>query len=656
MSFRDDWFPSFRTFRRYAREYGDDAYDDAYDDSDEDNGWSRRQRRRRYNNNNNSDNDDHISDSSSSNHGERNNHNFTIRNPWPFDGTFGRNRTEDNIEEEEVKQESSEDESEEDDDGTHKFTTEYNNHRIWSSDYTDYDSDIQYCPGFRKLMRSIDFTKKKKIKSVDRILRIITMYPKSLQQQNTKGEYPLHRICRCLDKNKVTPALEEIIVKIIAAYPQAAHEKDNNGWYPIHIACRYLSETIIRELLNVNPDAANIPIGPDKVEFIPRNEDDNSNFHPDDDITYTFATSGRYNHYENETSHKGWYPLHLSCQYQGSSNNNNSIISTLFALFPHVAKERIMVTYDSEKKSSNYPFALHIATRYNQPENVLLQLINEYPQAVKEKDYDKASDYPYPLHFACCYCQSSDIALLRLMDVYPEAVAYKSGKKGTYPFILACKYNQSDQILLHLIKVWPHITKMKLRTGGYPLHIVCYLYKLFKVIMTLIRIYPKAVGLLYDNKFPLNWACEKNLSKKIILTLLNICPQAAKHKDNKGYYPLQYALVHKQTEPVIYKLLYAYPQVTYQRNNRRGDYPLHLALKFYHSIPVILTLIYLNPLISKEQNKTILWPTTIAHDFKRPKEVYNLLSELWKKSYLALSSRIGLPAIVNGTALDKERR
>jgi ankyrin repeat protein len=62
---------------------------------------------------------------------------------------------------------------------------------------------------------------------------------------------------------------------------------------------------------------------------------------------------------------------------------------------------------------------------------------------------EKSADGDYPLHSACEENQLEEV-VIRLIDGFPQA-AMEEGKDGDYPLHLACKYNQSSTVIFTLL-------------------------------------------------------------------------------------------------------------------------------------------------------------------------------------------------------------
>jgi Ankyrin repeats (3 copies) len=58
------------------------------------------------------------------------------------------------------------------------------------------------------------------------------------------------------------------------------------------------------------------------------------------------------------------------------------------------------------------------------------------------------------LHCACRYNQSESV-VLKLIDLFPYAIQYKDSINHWYPLYYACRFNQSESVVLKLIELFP---------------------------------------------------------------------------------------------------------------------------------------------------------------------------------------------------------
>lgn len=118
------------------------------------------------------------------------------------------------------------------------------------------------------------------------------------------------------------------------------------------------------------------------------------------------------------------------------------------------------------KDDNDGTYPLFLAMQYEQPETVVLQLLQAFPEASKNKD----SNGYYPLHLACRHDQSETVVFLLLKE-FPEALKHKDDLLGRYPLHEACVSHQSEAVILKLLTLIPKAAQLKDNNGWYPRHL-----------------------------------------------------------------------------------------------------------------------------------------------------------------------------------------
>lgn len=181
------------------------------------------------------------------------------------------------------------------------------------------------------------------------------------------------------------------------------------------------------------------------------------------------------------TSNEGQYPLQYMCKKQAPEE----IIIQIIELYPEAAMHM--------DDDGGYP--LHYACSNNQSEAVALELIRVFPDAAKNKDINGW----YPLHFACS-CRQSETVVQELIRVFPEAATHADKLYGNYPLHFACQNKPSVSVVQELINAFPEGIKHQNRFDYLPLHLACAWNAKLSVIKLLVFLYPAALGIVENNK------------------------------------------------------------------------------------------------------------------------------------------------------------
>lgn len=120
-----------------------------------------------------------------------------------------------------------------------------------------------------------------------------------------------------------------------------------------------------------------------------------------------------------EIQHKnlvsGNYPLHTACSC-GNYAHRVFVATKLIEVFPEAVQH----------KNSEGLYPLHLAILSDQPDSLVMQLIEIYPDAVRQ-----STMYGTALHFTCS-SYLSDIVLAKLIEIYPQAIK-EEDNSGKYP-------------------------------------------------------------------------------------------------------------------------------------------------------------------------------------------------------------------------------
>jgi Ankyrin repeats (3 copies) len=173
------------------------------------------------------------------------------------------------------------------------------------------------------------------------------------------------------------------------------------------------------------------------------------------------------------------------------------------------------------------------------------------------------------------------------------------------------------------------------------------------VVLKILQKFPRAALPLKFNSSPLHVACSNSQSDNVVLQLISVFPQAAREKDDNGWYPLQLACRYGRSDSIVLKLLEVFPQAT----NGPGICccPLHLAYIHNQSERVLWALIDSNPRAAKHM-LTVYNVFTLCRRVTLSANVVQTIQEITAKSDYDLQHRIGIPKIVAINGLNNVRR
>lgn len=192
---------------------------------------------------------------------------------------------------------------------------------------------------------------------------------------------------------------------------------------------------------------------------------------------------------------------------------------------------------------------------------------------VNDIDDDDDSSYEIskdecPLQYAISSDKSIQI-ILQIIDLFPMDVQHKN-KKGDYPLHIALICG-NKWIALMLIVLFPEAVQHQNMDGFYPLHLAIRShnskYELSEVlVIKLIEIFLEAAIESTKEGTALHFACNKILSETVYIQLIEINPRAIYEKDNRGSYPIHFAIERDLPIAVIKLLLDDDPLGMRQRN------------------------------------------------------------------------------------------
>ena len=302
---------------------------------------------------------------------------------------------------------------------------------------------------------------------------------------------------------------------------------------------------------------------------------------------------------------------------------------------PPIMSSENKVKVEEEERSLYFLLRFHKAN----VENVQAR-IGKYPDEVKKKEgrYDSL-----PLHTALMYRASVEVVLL-LINVYPEAARVDNALH------LAIQWKRSKRdnllsVVKALLDVYPEGVKERY-DGRLPLASSLQMGGTDDEVLALLAAYPQAAGdkqvdlsgsdnpdaesetlqkgdpllLLLNNKpakvappLPLHYAIMDMRSQKVLKALLNAYPDAAKEKMNDGRLPIEVCAKNKASEDLMLALYKADP-----KSRVEGLMPLGMVLTNGSSDDVVLAVLQAYPEAASATFSTkcdvFILPLHIAHE------------------------------------------
>eukprot|EP00984_Skeletonema_dohrnii_P005207 scaffold1824_cov104-Skeletonema_dohrnii-CCMP3373.AAC.7 len=293
---------------------------------------------------------------------------------------------------------------------------------------------------------------------------------------------------------------------------------------------------------------------------------------------------------------------------------------------------------------------LHTALMYHASVEVVMLLIDAYPEAAKE---DNA------LHLAIQRDRSKSENLLSvvkaLLDIYPEG-AKKRGDNGRLPLTssLIYEYGRRDDEVLAILAAYPQAAEDKqvdlsdsaesetLQEGDQllllnnkpakvALHDAIMEMRSHQVLKALLDAYPDAAKKKnpQTGNLPLHDALGR--AEEVILLLLNAYPQAAKEKMKDGRLPIEVCAKNKASKDLMLALYKANP-----KSRVEGLLFLGIVLTDGLSDDVVLAVLQAYPEAAKETFSTksdvCILPLHIAHEEKRSEEVKKALLDAYPRA------------------------
>jgi len=335
----------------------------------------------------------------------------------------------------------------------------------------------------------------------------------------------LEIIKTALEKDVLDP---QIVRFLVQRHPQVTQMRlDTDDSLLLHIACWYGAplETI-QLLLDLYPDAISI-------------KDDH-----------------------------GEIPLHSACDNTEPSFETIELLISQYPDAVHTPKIHAMLP-------------LHLALQCGASTNIIMTLLNHFPDAAKHVTGRGKLALHYALGGTGISFAPFEV-IKQLVELKPEGVQHVCDQ-GALPLHYACGNSPSSlEVVKFLVDQYTDGVKTQNDDGCLPLHCAVY-HGSLDTIQLLIESYPDAVK-AKDNhgKLVLHAACESGASHEVIELLIDCYNGEESHRsgltviDNDGCIPLHAAALGRSTVETMQLLLEQYPEGT-NAASRTGAVPLHIA-------------------------------------------------------------------------------
>jgi len=233
---------------------------------------------------------------------------------------------------------------------------------------------------------------------------ILSAHPDSARIVNKEGDLPLHLAARSIeqihDERDVT---EYIINALVEANPVAAKQSNFAGNLPLHIALqKHVSRSVISALLDAFPEGV------------------------------------------HTVAHDGKYPMRVAFQNDCSLD---------------VVRKIMDVSGHNVSVAEGHGSALHVAMKYKAPEDVLLDIIERFPDSLRQTD-----DNAYlPLHLALKMFNATPSITTEVVKSLIRHNEDAGGIPllGVYPLQFAMSKNMDVEIVTALSESYPFNDKVK---------------------------------------------------------------------------------------------------------------------------------------------------------------------------------------------------
>jgi len=402
---------------------------------------------------------------------------------------------------------------------------------------------------------------------------MIDARPKAAKVRDRDGNLPLHSMCE-----STTPATD-VIHKLIDAYPDGLRVVDKDGNLPLHSAIERgdrLAISILEKMVRLYPEAC---VKKDKEKNTPLHSACECRTKDLPKIVKLLLDADTKGVAAKTRDREGNLPIHSAAE---KKNPSPEVVIMLIDAYPEGLK--------TKDRDGNLPLHSAVENRFEFPTKVYTKMLRLFPGAMKIMDKEKNT----PLHSACENISSAKlIEVLTLMLSLDEgrsaaSIRDKDGNLAIHSASESKKLNGKVQAMVvdMLCDAHPESLKIKDRDGNLPLHSAIERGDVLsiKVLAKMVRLYPGAVQVMDKEKnTPLHSACEcrtKDLPK-IIKLLLDADPKAvaSKLKDKDGQLPVHSAINRRTpSTAVVGMMVEASPQCLEVKIKRTGVHIVQWAI------------------------------------------------------------------------------
>jgi hypothetical protein len=195
---------------------------------------------------------------------------------------------------------------------------------------------------------------------------------------------------------------------------------------------------------------------------------------------------------------------------------------------PTYSLVRALIDADPEQAKSKYfygypPYSLHKAIKEDHPSDIILLILDAYPEAAKVKD----SDGWYPIHKAVEKKCSLEV-ITKLDEVFEDGLLEIFKGK-----------------LLYDIEKYPQFATQEYSNGQYLIHKAIGKKLSFEVIKKIVNAHEDGLSKEFQGDLPLHIAMNQNYDCRAILYLIEKYPQSMTVTNQLGQYPIELLMANK---------------------------------------------------------------------------------------------------------------